>query len=198
MLHNSESRLSSPGQRRSWGGHWVGISCVSNIQKTRVEVFACLGSSHGFLSTIFGILRKFWVDIGKNLFQKIIFKTKKISRKNEVEIFQIFSDQKIEILKNQKIENFDHWICFKMSTISNFWFFKILIFLIRKNPKFWFYVDLWFLAAVFGFIVFGFMVISKGLVAQKDFLHDFFDGLWRFLRNHHKPPKKSRKKSFFK
>ena len=31
MLHNFESRLSSPGQRRSWGGHWVGISCVSNI-----------------------------------------------------------------------------------------------------------------------------------------------------------------------
>ena len=45
---------------------------------------------------------------------------------------------------------------------------------------------------VFGFMVFGFMVIFKGLVAQKDFLHDFFGGLWRFLRNHHKPPKKSR------
>ena len=42
------------------------------------------------------------------------------------------------------------------------------------------------------------MVILKGLVAQKDFLHDFFDGLWRFLRNHHKPSKKSRKKSLKK
>ena len=55
-------------------------------------------------------------------------------------------------------------------------------------------MDLWF----YGFMVlwiYGFMVISKGLVAQLDFLHDFFDGLWRFLRNHHKPPKKSRKKS---
>ena len=32
----------------------------------------------------------------------------------------------------------------------------------------------------------------KPLVAQVrlDFLHDFFGGLWRFVRNHHKPPKK--------
>ena len=38
-----------------------------------VEVFARLGSSYGFLSMIFGILGKFWIDIGvqKNFIEKI-------------------------------------------------------------------------------------------------------------------------------
>ena len=33
-----------------------------------VEVFARLGSSHSFLSMIFGILMKFWIDIGEKVF----------------------------------------------------------------------------------------------------------------------------------
>ena len=52
--------------------------------KARVEVFACLGSSHGFLSTIFGILDKFWIL--KIFFEKIFYfsKSKKISKKSEI------------------------------------------------------------------------------------------------------------------
>ena len=86
-----------------------------NIKQTIVEVFACLDSSHGFLSTIFGILGKFWIDIGKNIFRKyIFFKTKKKSWKK----LKIFSDffltkkwkfWKIEILKILKFRNFENF-----------------------------------------------------------------------------------------
>ena len=75
-------------------------------KKTRVEVFACLGSSHGFLSTIFGIMRKFCVDIGKNFFQEIFFQDqKKFAKKKFEKYFGFFSEQTIEILKNRKFEN---------------------------------------------------------------------------------------------
>ena len=47
--------------------------CNNSDKKRSREVFASLGSSHGFLSMIFGILGKFWIDIGKNILQKNIF-----------------------------------------------------------------------------------------------------------------------------
>ena len=76
-------------------------------KKTRVEVFACLGSSHGFLSTIFGILRKFWVDIGKNFFQKIFFQDQKKSRRKiSKNISDFFLNKKS---KFWKIENLKIW-----------------------------------------------------------------------------------------
>ena len=37
---------------------------ISGTKTLRVEVFACLGSSDGFLSAIFGIFGKFRIDIG--------------------------------------------------------------------------------------------------------------------------------------
>ena len=42
-------------------------------KKRRRDEFASLGSSHGFLSMIFGILEKFGIDIGKKIFSKIFF-----------------------------------------------------------------------------------------------------------------------------
>ena len=106
-------------------------------KKTRVEVFACLGSSHGFLSTIFGILRKFWVDIGKHFFQKIIFQDQKIFAKKKFgKHFQIFFKTKIEILKNRKVENSKSWNV-RIFNFSNFRFFKSPIFVLKKIWK-WF------------------------------------------------------------
>ena len=129
VLHNSESRVSSPGQRRSWGGHWWVFPVFQIYKKTRVEVFACLGSSHDFLSTIFGILRNFWVDIGKNFFQKIFFQHQKIfAKKNFENIIGFFSEQKIKILKNLFLLR---EICLVQKKIreakidfSKFWFFR--------------------------------------------------------------------------
>ena len=89
-----------------------------NIKQTIVEVFACLGSSHGFLSTIFGILGKFWIDIGKNIFRKyIFFKTKKNLDKIE-KYFQIFFWQKMKILKNQNFKILKIFQNFEISKIS--------------------------------------------------------------------------------
>ena len=103
-----------------------------NIKQIVVEVFACLGSSHGFLSTIFGILGKFWIDIGKNIFRKYFFsRPKKILEQNE-NIFSFFFWQKIKILRNRNFGNFE--------ILEDFQNFEILIFqtfhfLSEKNLK---------------------------------------------------------------
>ena len=97
--------------------------------KRILGVFACLESSHGFLSMIFGFLGKFWIDIAKKI--DFFFKIKKISTKNRKIFSRTFSKiskiskfRKIGILKNQNFqlkhfENFD---------FSKFRFFKILEF----------------------------------------------------------------------
>ena len=106
-----------------------------NIKQTIVEVFECLGSSHGFLSTIFGILGKFWIDIGKNIFRKYIFsRPKKILEQNE-NIFSFFFWQKMKILRNRNFGNFE--------IFEDFQNFEILIFqnfhfLSEKNLKIFF------------------------------------------------------------
>ena len=45
-----------------------------------IEVFAWLGSSHGFLSMIFGIFGKFWIDIGVQKISEILFRDKKYQK----------------------------------------------------------------------------------------------------------------------
>ena len=106
-----------------------------NIKQTIVEVFACLGSSHGFLSTIFGILGKFWIDIGKNIFRKyIFFKTKK-----KWKYFQFFfSDKKwkfwkIEIFEISKFWNFENLQ--KCWNFQNFDFLKFWFFCPKKQSE---------------------------------------------------------------
>ena len=50
---------------------------ISGTKTLRVEVFACLGSSDGFLSAIFGIFGKFRIDIDKNIFETLFFSRSK-------------------------------------------------------------------------------------------------------------------------
>ena len=74
-----------------------GLSLVFQIHKqTIVEVFACLGSSHGFLSMIFGILNKFWIlkiFIRKTYFIFRIEKNlEKVRNLEKVGIFRNFKD----------------------------------------------------------------------------------------------------------
>ena len=54
--------------------------------KELVGVFASLDSPHGFLSMIFGILGKFWIDIGV----QTIFHRKKFRRKKAKLFFENF------------------------------------------------------------------------------------------------------------
>ena len=82
------------------------LLCFKYTKKLVVEVLACLGSSADFLSVIFGIYGKFWIDIGvqKNFVGKFFveknsnFFRKIFGRKFLAE--KIF-DQKI-FEKNQK------------------------------------------------------------------------------------------------
>ena len=110
---------------RSWGGYWVSISCVLNnvIQKTRVEIFTCLGSSHDFLTTIFGILRIFVVGIGKQYFQKIFFQDQKFFAKK-------FFSKHVQIFFQNKNWNFEKSKSWKFEKLkfSNFQLFEFLIF----------------------------------------------------------------------
>ena len=104
-----------------------------NIKQTIVEVFACLDSSHGFLSTIFGILGKFWIDIGKNIFRKyIFFKTKKKSW-NKMKIFSVFfSDKKWKFWEIEILEISKFWKIFKF---WNFDFSKFSFFVRKKSEN---------------------------------------------------------------
>ena len=76
---------------------------VTIVTKKRSrEVFASLGSSHGFLSMIFGILGKFWIDIDKNILQKNIFsRSKNFREKTKIVFFMFFRDFQWFPLVNQ-------------------------------------------------------------------------------------------------
>ena len=103
-----------------------------NIKQTIVEVFACLGSSHGFLSTIFGILRKFWIDIGKNIFRKYFFsRPKKILEQNEKNQFLFLT--KNENFEKSKFQNFENLPKFR--NFQNFDFSKFSFFVRKKKLK---------------------------------------------------------------
>ena len=111
---------------------WPGLNIMSPLRSR--GVFACLGPSHGFLSTIFGILRKFWVDIGKKYFQKTyFFKTKKIATKK---IWKNENFEKPKIRKFWKSKFRKNWNFENFQKIRNFGIFKILIFEIFKFLNF--------------------------------------------------------------
>ena len=127
-----------------------------NIKQTIVEVFACLGSSHGFLSTIFGILGKFWIDIGKNIFRKyIFFKTKFFLEKNE-NIVSFFFWQKMKILRNRNFGNFEI-----LEDIQNFEILKFSFFVRKKSEN------------IFIFFQDFFLVLKKYIFEKYFYLYQF-------------------------
>ena len=109
-----------------------------NIKQTIVEVFACLDSSHGFLSTIFGILGKFWIDIGKNIFRKYFFQDQNFFWK-KMKIFSVFfSDKKWNFWEIEILEILKFWKIFKILkfwNFENFDFSKFSFFFFRKSRK---------------------------------------------------------------
>ena len=79
--------------------------------------------SVNFLSAIFGIFGKFWVDIGKNYFFQKLFKTKKFSRNKNSDFFFRFSEKcsTFSIEKNWSKKSIDFFIeNFVVSTNKNF------------------------------------------------------------------------------
>ena len=137
--------LENPCIRRHFGKNPAYIEWFSYV-----EVFARLGSSHSFLSMIFGILGKFWVDIGKknlkHIFEKKIrYKKnrddKKIFPKNlkkyffEKSTFWKFWKSKLSKNRHFKIfEKKNESSNFQNLQFSKFWFFKFLMFQ-QKNQK---------------------------------------------------------------
>ena len=109
-----------------------------NIKQTIVEVFACLDSSHGFLSTIFGILGKFWIDIGKNIFRKYIF-FKTFFFGKTWKYFQFFF-----LTKNENFEKSKFWKFRNFGRFSKFWNFEIFIFCQKKIWKYFYFFPRFF------------------------------------------------------
>ena len=50
---------------------------LHSIKKLDLAFFMSLASSHAVLSMIFGILGKFWIDIGENIFSRFFFRDEK-------------------------------------------------------------------------------------------------------------------------
>ena len=99
--------LENPCIRRHFGKNPAYIEWFSYV-----EVFARLGSSHSFLSMIFGILGKFWVDIGKKNLKHIF--EKKIRYKKNRDDKKIFPKN----LKKYFFEKSTFWKFWK-SKLSN-------------------------------------------------------------------------------
>ena len=95
-------------------------------------IFKC---SHGFLSIIFGFLRKFWVGVVKNIFSRNIFSRRNFFRKDIEKYFsrpKIFENFAYE--KTMKNENFKKLIFFEENNFFRFFFEKNISH--RKNKDF--------------------------------------------------------------
>ena len=112
-----------------------------------MEVFARLGSPHGFLSKIFGISVNFWIDIGEKYFFEKYFRDKIISRRKKLIFFwrknMIFFEKskfrKFWKLKFWKFQNFVGFSKLRFSKFSKFRFFKKWHFL-SENVFIFFFV----------------------------------------------------------
>ena len=91
-----------------------------------IGVFAWLGSSDSFLSMIFGIFGKFWIDIGEEKKSKNVFRRQK---QFSTKIFENVFSKKMTLFekkktKNLKIEILKIFTFLKFRNFQNFDFQK--------------------------------------------------------------------------